>query len=298
MNRLLVAASVALVDCQQGPKGDTGAQGPAGPPGVMGSSGQQGIPGPRGDAGETGPAGMTGAPGQVVVLVAADGGSVVVDGGVAIVAGPQGAPGQQGVQGAPGQALFIFAADGGTAVVDGGVVVVAGPQGEVGMTGGLRVMGPDGGLLGYATGTDFYSTAARCFTGVPGYSPQAVTSFARLCWTGVACTGTPMLPFMSLTVRDSAIGVNWSASAYGRCFYGGTRNSLGVMEARFYRLAQPVRRVPTNFLSCGTPVTGFPQWSCDAVSFSLGAYAVEELPSTGLVPTEFPPVDDGTILTP
>lgn len=143
MNRLLVAACIVLVGCQQGPKGDTGAQGPAGPAGAMGSSGQQGIPGPQGPAGDAGPQGPFGLPGQVVVLVAADGGSLVVDGGVAIIAGPQG---PQGAQGQPGQALFVFASDGGSAAVDGGVVVISGPQGAAGAQGPVGPAGPQGSI--------------------------------------------------------------------------------------------------------------------------------------------------------
>ena len=45
------------------------------------------------------PQGPVGAPGQVVVISAQDGGSIVIDGGVAIVSGPQGPPGPVGPYG-------------------------------------------------------------------------------------------------------------------------------------------------------------------------------------------------------
>ncbi len=68
MNRLLVAACVVFVACQQGPTGDPGPQG------------MTGVTGPQGPAGGAGPTGQAGPPGQVVVLVAADGGSGAVTG--------------------------------------------------------------------------------------------------------------------------------------------------------------------------------------------------------------------------
>lgn len=178
MNRFLVAACAVLVGCQQGPKGDTGAQGPAGPSGVIGSTGQQGIPGPQGPPGDAGPQGLQGAmglAGQVVVVVAADGGSVVVDGGVAIVVGP---PGPAGAPGPMGQTLFVFA-DAGSVVIDAGVVVVAGPAGPAGPQGtpGQSVVGSSepsgancatGGVrLVSASGTAYVCNGAQ---GTPGQS--------------------------------------------------------------------------------------------------------------------------------
>ncbi len=255
MNRLLVAACAVLVGCQQGPKGDTGAQGPAGPPGVMGSSGQQGIPGPagpRGDAGETGPAGMNGAPGQVVVLVAVDGGSVVVDGGVAIVAGPQGAQGQQG---APGQALFVFAADGGSAVVDGGVVVVAGPVGPAGprALGGARIVLPDGGVHALMFGADFWVFQAGCFLQIGGSAGQVNLAY----FDGPGCTGNAYLPDISLQFGGTAIGKCFS---YPGAPIGPFGPFFGRLDRRFQRVSFTHRSTATG-ASCAllapTPNDGY-----------------------------------------
>jgi hypothetical protein len=65
----VIALSVILASCGQGPPGPKGDSGPAGPQGA------------KGDTGATGPAGLAGAAGA---------------------AGPQGTQGTQGTQGAPG----------------------------------------------------------------------------------------------------------------------------------------------------------------------------------------------------
>lgn len=72
--------------------------GAMGPPGPAGADGAQGMAGP------TGPVGPQGIPGPVVVVEAADGGTLSVDGGVVIVAGPAGAQGPAGANGQPGAA--------------------------------------------------------------------------------------------------------------------------------------------------------------------------------------------------
>lgn len=99
---------VAIV---QGPQGPQGQQGPPGAvtiiaaadggtlymdgglaivAGPQGPQGPQGIAGPQGDAGPVGPQGLQGSPGSVVFLSVADGGSVTIDGGLVVVAGPPG----------------------------------------------------------------------------------------------------------------------------------------------------------------------------------------------------------------
>ena len=132
---VLIAAATLLVSCQQGPKGDPGAVGPAGPighagvagppgpigptgdagatgpEGVQGAAGPMGAPGatgPIGDAGPAGPQGPAGSPGQVVVISSADGGSVVIDGGIAIVSGPRGPPGPVGPYGEDSPSFIGF----------------------------------------------------------------------------------------------------------------------------------------------------------------------------------------------
>ncbi len=426
MNRALVAACVAFVGCQPGAKGDPGPQGPAGPQGSMGASGPQGGPGPQGppcpagDAGPAGPPGQNGPPGQAVVLAAADGGSLVVDGGVVIVAGPHGPQGQQGpagqalfvfvadggsavvdggvivvagpvgaqgvqgpagqsvvgssepagtncasggvrlvsasgnafvcngaqgtpgqsvgfgveppgancaaggvrligaggtsivcngpqggqgqpgAQGQPGQALFIFGADGGSAVVDGGVVIVAGPQGVQGVAGppgGIRVTGPDGGLLGYFTGTDYFAVAPGCYTGVADYSARAVSSFAQLCWTLPNCSGSAIMPSLSLPFSDGTTGPYRNTTPVGRCFYGGVRNGSGVLVARFHRLVMPLRRTTSLVSACSTFAPSG-TWTCNPVTVApMVGWPVEEVDQS-LVPTDFPPIDDGVTVGP
>jgi hypothetical protein len=94
----LWALIMAVSGCT-GPKGDSGAQGPQGAmgnPGMKGDKGDTGPAGPPGDAGPPGIQGLKGDPGTVVVVSAVDGGTVVLDGGVAIVAGPPGPPGPPG----------------------------------------------------------------------------------------------------------------------------------------------------------------------------------------------------------
>ena len=265
---VLVVAVLSIVACTtgpQGPKGDPGPQGPAGPMGSMGSmgaSGQQGPVGPQGDAGPMGAMGVMGAPGQVVVVAAADGGTVSVDGGVAIVTGP---PGPQGPM---GQTLFVLV-DGGSVTFDGGVVVVSGPQGpqgNAGPPGGLRAIGRDGGLLGYSTGTDFYSLRANCFVGSAGASPTTSETSAFVCWTGPNCTGTPHLVDPVGQVRyagASTLAPLASISLIGRCFVTGETAALTRVP---FRLSMPLQR--QNFLSasCSVPypfgAAGSPAMQC------------------------------------
>ncbi len=150
MNRLLVAACAVLVGCQPGAKGDPGPQGPAGPQGSMGASGPQGGPGaqgPSGDAGPAGPPGMNGPPGQVVVLAAADGGSLVVDGGVVIVAGPAGPAGSAGPQGTAGQSVVGSSEPAGSNCSGGGVRLVS-ASGTAYVCNGAQ--GPPGQSVGFA----------------------------------------------------------------------------------------------------------------------------------------------------
>ena len=187
---VLLAGVLSLVGCTsgpQGPKGDPGPQGPVGPQGDAGVQGAVGPQGPAGDAGPQGPMGAMGAPGQVVVLASADGGALVVDGGVVIVAGPPGAAGP------PGQVVVVSTVDGGTIVVDGGVAIVAGPAGPQGAPGvaGQSVVGSSepvgtncaaGGVrLVSASGTAYVCNGAAGASGqqgIQGQPGQALFVFA------------------------------------------------------------------------------------------------------------------------
>jgi hypothetical protein len=61
---VLLAASLALGGCFEGPKGDKGDKGDAGIPGMPGSQGAAGAAGPAGPAGPGGPAGPAGPKGD------------------------------------------------------------------------------------------------------------------------------------------------------------------------------------------------------------------------------------------
>ncbi len=89
---------------------------------VPGPPGPAGPPGPVGEPGPLGPQGLPGAIGDLYVSIA-DGGSLLVDGGLLVIAGPVGPAGPQGVQGP------------------------LGPQGAIGATGPQGVQGPAGPSL-------------------------------------------------------------------------------------------------------------------------------------------------------
>src|SRR5215467_4276762 len=61
---VLLAATLALGGCFEGPKGDKGDKGDAGIPGVPGAAGPPGSAGTAGAAGPAGPAGPAGAKGD------------------------------------------------------------------------------------------------------------------------------------------------------------------------------------------------------------------------------------------
>ncbi len=92
-------------------------------PGPPGPSGERGGPGPEGPPG---PQGLPGAIGDLYVSIA-DGGTLLVDGGLLVLAGPKGDKGDQGVQGVQG---------------------VQGPQGAVGPVGPVGQL-PAGVVLPY-----------------------------------------------------------------------------------------------------------------------------------------------------
>lgn len=155
-----VVLMALLLSACPGPKGDTGPAGPKGDPGERGAPGSKGDPGEPGPTGDAGPPGPKGEPGQVVVLATADGGSLVVDGGVAIVTGPAGPPGRAG---------------------------------------GIRVLHPDAGLAGYLFGPDwFWDAANECFMDANG-QPPPVTQTVSFESTDCTGTGyfAPIPPWIA-----------------------------------------------------------------------------------------------------
>lgn len=132
-NLFLAGVCLGAIACPAGPKGDPGPDGPKGDPGPRGEPGAKGDRGDRGEKGDAGEPGPKGDPGQVVVIASADGGSVVVDGGLAIVTGP---------------------------------------RGPAGSSGGVTVRFLDGGVSGYLFGPDwFWDAANQCFMDALGQPP-------------------------------------------------------------------------------------------------------------------------------
>jgi Collagen triple helix repeat (20 copies) len=77
---LVLAISLCLASCGQGPEGPKGEPGAAGPPGEKGEPGPPGPAGPRGERGEPGPpgpAGAAGATGQPASAAAASAARIV-----------------------------------------------------------------------------------------------------------------------------------------------------------------------------------------------------------------------------
>jgi collagen triple helix repeat protein len=64
---LVIAFSLCLASCGQGPQGPKGEAGAAGPPGEKGEPGPPGPAGPRGEKGEAGPPGPSGSTGSAGV---------------------------------------------------------------------------------------------------------------------------------------------------------------------------------------------------------------------------------------
>jgi Collagen triple helix repeat (20 copies) len=169
---LVSLLSMALLACpsKEGPEGPAGPAGPAGATGPAGSTGPQGARGPAGDAGVqgqtggVGPQGPQGVAGQVQVVLTADGGTLTVDGGLAIVTGPAGASVTLAAESSGSNC-----AAGGIAVSQGGLTTYVcnglrgdagqqGPQGTQGVQGFQGVPGPrlvllggDGGVVGPMT---------------------------------------------------------------------------------------------------------------------------------------------------
>ncbi len=132
---------VALAGCS----GATGPEGPTGPTGPTGAaSSLAGPPGPTGPEGATGVAGAVGPTGDASQIQLGAGSSLILDGGIYVVAGAVGPTGPAGATGAAGVTCATGAAG------------AMGPTGPVGPTG---PMGPTGTAVGWAeNGTTLYTT--------------------------------------------------------------------------------------------------------------------------------------------
>lgn len=256
-----------LLGCSSGPKGDTGPQGPKGDPGAVGPSGATGAQGPQGERGAEGQQGLPGSPGQVVVLASADGGIVVVDGGVAIVAGPPGDRGPVGPTGAPGSVVLLSTVDGGLLSVDGGVIVVGGPPGPPGPTQRMTVRGGDGGLVGYQYGFGTFVPSLNCFAWIDYDS--APLRLRGLMWgnnIGYLDPGCTSAPFLAST----PVGTNWYFPTH--CL----EDSFEVL----YRVKQPLTNVTLRTVAYGRNGSG----ACVALQGGATGRAIElEALSTPLI---------------
>lgn len=158
---LVVVAGLWVAGCHRedevGEAGAPGVSGERGPAGPAGESGPEGEPGPGGPAGVQGPAGSvsagdggevvgpTGAPGDGRRIVTIDGGSLHLDGGVVVVAGPQGAMGAPGAAGGVG-AMGPPGAAGATGSAGTSAQLSALPPGAQCPNGGVLVAGAGGGF--------------------------------------------------------------------------------------------------------------------------------------------------------
>lgn len=289
-----------------------GCQGLKGEPGPKG---EQGIPGPQGPGGQSGSQG----PGlERLLIMVADGGSVIVDGGVAVVSGPQGMPGSAGApgqsvvgssigasnecpsggvrydsasgpnfvcNGAPGQVLVVGVADGGTLSFDGGLLVVAGPAGPVGPigsqglpgtpgltgatgpSGGIRIMNLDGGFAGLLFGPAWYWNAGyECFTPRTG----ALVTVDYVEFDGPGCTGNA---FFSGGAQST---MNGAPDLFMGCFY--LPNLVSSGRGKLGRLALPLVRVPVTIRSVATRTVNAAGTCADTAPAASDANLFQELP--------------------
>jgi hypothetical protein len=265
MRVAVLLSIVFIISCTQAPKPDIDKAGPAGPQGPAGMAGPTGPQGPRGEAGPPGPVGPAGPRGEVAVLATADGGIIVLDGGLVFVSGP---PGQTGPIGPVGPAGVA------------GGVGPSGPTGPTGATGPTGPSGPaapriyrlDGGIVGWLTSDGYFSEAAQCLVAKTG--PAALVYADRLFFANSGCTGQPY--------ADSYIATHTSAGpvfilGLGRCFFV----NLGGPSNQVFRYSNPA--IPTNIQvgsvlerSPFTPVSA-PLTTCRATSLTNLLFAIEAL---------------------
>lgn len=285
MKKIVVLVALAMYGCT----GKDGAEGPVGPAGPTG---------PTGAAGPAGPMGAPGVAGPITLLVVADGGSVTIDGGVAIVAGPvgpqglqgpQGIEGPQGIQGPQGEVLLLLVEDGGTVAVDGGVAIMSGPmgpqgiQGPQGDPGQQGIQGPQGapgqqGVQGIAgpAGPSLYLVDGTGTTIGPMLGSNMVYPTDAGCAFQVLFNGTISAPDTAYYGTVDCTGPAYAYSVTANCIH--FLESDGGVTAR--RRTSPMTTTDVNLQSY------FDGTTCVAQSYGL--IPVFPLDST---PVALPPVN-------
>lgn len=343
--RIAIDGGIVIVE---GPVGPQGPAGPQGVPGVRGADGQSvaGVSvgatvdcpygGVRYDSATGSHFVCNGAPGSVLVVDVADGGSLKFDGGLLVVAGPQGAVGPVGPQGdagargadgqsvtatavgpssqcpyggvkydsasgshyvcngAPGQVVVLAAADGGSLEVDGGLVIVSGPQGLAGVNGavgatgatgaqgqmgpqgaagppgGVRILHPDGGLVGLMTSpTVFWHAAYECF--IPPRSGALVVAVDFIEFDGPDCTGNAF--YSGGTPSSTMNGA--PPDLLMSCFY---LPSTGPGMGRFGRMEHPRVAVSTTIRSVASRTVNWSGACSNNAPYTSPAYRFVDLP--------------------
>ena len=220
--------SPTTVPGEQGPAGPIGPTGPAGPAGPQGDPGDAG---PQGARGNDGPAGPPGPSGAVLLVSTVDGGSVSIDGGFAIIAGPQGPPGPQGVQGLAGG---------------------AGQPGPQGVSGSAGAPGRDGDQFGEIAAR-FAGFTAQTTNGAAG-GRHAMHGLCQQAFAGSHMCHAAEFARSNSTVDipDGGAWVDLSAtinlSAFGREFA-----SVEVSTADSVRAVLPIAQSCNDWTSAGVP---------------------------------------------
>lgn len=246
-----LAGLAGLAGCTPS-KGDPGPQGPKGDPGPQGAPGPKGDQGVRGDAGPQGPKGD---PGQVVVVVSADGGSVTVDGGLAIITGPTGPAGIPGQTGPAG---------------DAGPQGPQGPKGDKGDQGAQgagtrRLLEADGGLVGYidnSGATWVPSIGCSLLLATTGYGPgTSLPTYPVLEWLWVPGGGAHPQNAQVFFATSNCTGQAYNAFSVSPACAMGANPGDAQFKWVPYVAQQPIQ---LQLVSMGSTMrNGGATWACD-----------------------------------